>query len=43
MLHFIQEERDMIMDNNGVKEECIGQVRRIYGTRREKRSDSKIN
>ena len=36
MLHFIPEEREMIMVNNGLKEECIGQVRRIYGTRRDK-------
>jgi len=34
MLHYIPEEPDMIMDNNGLKEEYIGQVRRIYGTGR---------
>ena len=36
MLHFIHEEGEMIMDNNGGKEECIGQVQRTYGTRRDK-------
>ena len=36
MLHYIHEERDLIVDNNGLKEECIGQVRRIYGRRTDK-------